>query len=158
MQLNGIEMRIVNRFLFIFIVLIIGQSSALAQDEYAIYDDLQGKWQVKQWHEGDGIGTLIIRDSSYTFLPKPGVTVYEWMRKRFSFIDQVKGTFTIESYRDNLKPEDRVEDLEDHDILLTCKFNNQSESFFIRYDQEKNEFYFHALISEFQGYQIIRRL
>ena len=151
-------MKFVNRFLFIFIVLFIGQSSALTQNKYAIYDELQGKWQVRQTYGGDGIGTLIIQDSSYTFLPKSGVTVYEWMRKRFSFIDQVKGTFTIESYRVNLKPEDRVEDIEDHDILLTCKFNNQSESFFIRYDQEKNEFYFHALISEMQGYQIIRRL
>ena len=150
-------MKFINRFLFIFIVFIIGQNSALAQDEYAIYDELQGKWQVRQTYGGDGIGTLIIRDSSYTFLQKPGVTVYEWMRKRFSFIDQVKGTFTIESYRANLKPEDRVEDLEGDAILLTCRFNNQSESFFIRYDQEKNEFYFHSLISEFQSYQITKR-
>lgn len=150
-------MKFASSFVFIFIALVIGQSCAYGQEDYAIYDDLQGKWEVSQ-HENEGIGTLIIRDSTYTFLPKPGATIYDWMRKRFSFIDQEKGNFTIVNYWVNLKPEDRIEDLEDDDILLTCRFNKDSESFFIRYDQEKNELYFHATISEFQVYQIRKRI
>lgn len=151
-------MKYANRFLLIFILLMLTQHNALAQNEYAIYDDLQGNWEVKQSYEGNGIGTLIIKDSSYTYLPNPSIKVYLWMSKRFSFIDQKKGVFKIESYRASLKPQDQIEDLDDGDILLTCTFNDQAESFFIRYDKDKNEFYFHALISEIQRYQIVKRI
>ncbi|MDX2361000.1 MAG: hypothetical protein QNK23_09355 [Crocinitomicaceae bacterium] len=142
------------------------KSTIHAQDEYVIFDKIQGEWQVGELKSielqpGDGLkytylGTLLIRDSSYIFLPRHRDTASVGMKKRFTFFDQRKGTFVVDRYR--VKPEDSIEDLEDHDIIANCRFNNQTESFLVRFDQEKNQLYFHATMNEFQYYKIIRRL
>lgn len=149
-------MKFVNRYLFIFILLIISNSTTHAQDEYVIFDKIQGYWQVSEHTRH--LGTLVIRDSSYTFLPKYGVKASASMKKRFTFIDQLKGAFVIESY--SVNPEDRIEDLEGRssNVIMTCRFNDEAKNYLIRFDQENNELYFHATIAEVQVYHITRRL
>jgi hypothetical protein len=117
---------------------------------------LQGNWLVEITDAGEDwttLGTLAIDGNDYRFYPVPGVEIPSWMRDRFCFFEQSAGEVGFE-YEPAVSPHEDVRTFEDHDILLRWTNIGCKETFLIRVDQEAQELYLHAQVSEIQSYRI----
>ncbi len=132
------------------------QSTDTLMSDFSLATMVQGKWLVetvdidKDWTT---LGTLVIDGNSYRFHSTPDVEIPAWMRDRFCFFERPAGEVGFE-YEPNVFPSDDVRTFEDQDILLRWAGLGCEETFLVRVDQESQELYLHAQVSEIQQYRI----
>ena len=120
-----------------------------------ISNTINGCWEVWDFHSAaEFVGILTFDGSSYEFELESGSEISSKMGERFSFINQPIGSVTFNWM--NSQPDARITEFEDNDILVTCSFNDQGESFFIRINTTEKQLYFHSMISELQQYHVFR--
>ncbi len=131
------------------------------RSDFTLSAVLQGNWLVetmdahKDWST---LGSLAINGNRYHFYPIPGAEIPSQMRERFCFFDKPAGEIVLE-YQTGISPNDDVRTFKDNESLLMptgigCGAKPLIEKFLIRVDQDRQELYFHALISEIPLYRI----
>jgi len=93
------------------------------QGMYTVYYSISQGEEIGR--ESTEIGELYIHDGEYVFTPTEGITIPESAIDRLYFVSEPKGNYTL----DYTKPsnEDTIlEDLDDHEILVTINFQGKS--------------------------------